>query len=67
MTDITIVLNEGRKREVKELVKAVGCGVIQLERIAFGNMTTAGMNQGEVRPLTLQEIERLYKLTGLKK
>ena len=67
VTDITIVLNEGRKREVKELVKAVGCGVIQLERIAFGNMTTAGMNQGEVRPLTLQEIERLYKLTGLKK
>ncbi|HNZ54533.1 MAG TPA: pseudouridine synthase [bacterium] len=67
VTDITIVLNEGRKREIKELVRAVGCRVIQLERVAFANITCNEMNKGEIRPLTDTEISSLYKLTGLKK
>lgn len=65
VTDITVVLNEGRKREVKELLKAVDCHVIQLERVAFGNMTCNGMEKGDIRPLTKQEIESLFKLTGM--
>jgi 23S rRNA pseudouridine2605 synthase len=67
VTDITMVLNEGRKREVKELVKAVGCRVIQLERVAFANITCNKMKKGDIRPLTDNEIESLHKLTGLKK
>jgi len=65
VTDITIVLNEGRKREIKELVRAVECRVIQLERVAFANITCKGMKKGEIRPLTDTEISSLYKLTGL--
>ncbi|HSW60731.1 MAG TPA: pseudouridine synthase, partial [bacterium] len=67
VTDIMMVLGEGRKREVKELVKAVGCRVIQLERVSFANITCNGMEKGEIRPLTDTEISSLYKLTGLKK
>lgn len=67
VTDIMMVLNEGRKREVKELVKAVECRVIQLERVSFANITCSGMEKGEIRPLTDTEISSLYKLTGLKK
>lgn len=67
ITDIMMTLSEGRKREVKELVKAVGCRVFQLERISFANITCNGMEKGTVRPLTPEEIKNLYKMTGLEK
>jgi 23S rRNA pseudouridine2605 synthase len=65
VTDILIVLNEGRKREIKELIKAVGCRVVRLERIAFGNITCDGLAPGEIRPLTPDEIKYLKKITDL--
>lgn len=65
VTDILIVLNEGRKREIKELIKAAGCRVVRLERIAFGSITCAEMAPGDIRPLTEEEIKYLKKLTGL--
>lgn len=65
VTDALIVLNEGRKREIKELVKAVDCRVVRLERIAFGSITCDGLAPGDIRPLTQEEIKYLKKLTDL--
>ena len=62
---ITVSLHEGKKREVKELVKAVGCRVIELERFAFGSITCKGLEAGEIRRLTEEEVQYLYKLTKL--
>lgn len=64
VSDILIVLNEGRKREIKELIKAVGCRVVKLERTAFGTITCAGLAPGEIRPLTEEEIKYLKKITS---
>lgn len=63
--NVTVSLHEGKKREVKELVKAVGCRVLELERFAFGNITCRGLKVGEIRRLTEEEIRYLYKLTKL--
>jgi 23S rRNA pseudouridine2605 synthase len=63
--NVTVSLHEGKKREVKELVKAVGCRVIELERFAFGNITCRGLKTGEIRRLTDDEVQYLYKLTKL--
>jgi pseudouridine synthase len=63
--NVTVSLHEGKKREVKELVKAVGCRVIELERFAFGNITCRGLRTGEIRRLTDDEVQYLYKLTKL--
>lgn len=63
--NVTISLHEGKKREVKELVKAVGCRVIELERFAFGSITCKGLEVGKIRRLTEEEVQYLYKLTGL--
>ena len=65
VSDVTVSLHEGKKREVKELVKAVGCRVLELERFAFGNITCRGLKPGEIRRLTEEEVRYLYKLTGL--
>lgn len=63
--NVTVSLHEGKKREVKELVKAVGCRVIELERFAFGSITCRGLKLGEIRRLTDEEVQYLYKLTKL--
>lgn len=64
-SEITITLVEGRKREVKEMVRAVGCRVVSLTRISFANITCRGLETGEVRRLTDAEVAALYRLTGL--
>lgn len=63
--NVTVSLHEGKKREVKELVKAVGCRVLELERFAFGSITCRGLKVGEIRRLTDEEIQYLLKLTGI--
>ena len=65
--NVTVSLHEGKKREVKELIKAVGCRVLELERFAFGNITCRGLKPGEIRRLTDEEVQYLYKLTKLLK
>ena len=65
ISDVTVSLHEGKKREVKELFKALGCRVLELERFAFGNITCRGLKVGEIRRLTEEEIQYLYKLTGI--
>ena len=65
ISDVTVSLHEGKKREVKELFKALGCRVLELERFAFGNITCRGLKVGEIRRLTEEEIQYLFKLTGI--
>jgi len=67
ISEVTVSLHEGKKREVKELIKAVGCRVLELERFAFGNITCLGLKTGEIRRLTEEEVQYLYKLTKLLK
>lgn len=65
ISDVTVSLHEGKKREVKELFKALSCRVLELERFAFGNITCRGLKPGEIRRLTEEEVRYLFKLTKL--
>jgi pseudouridine synthase len=62
---IRLVMNEGRKREVKRLCEAVGHPVRTLERIEFAKITACGLKAGEWRHLSPEEIQGLRALTGL--
>ena len=62
MTRIRITLTEGRKREVKQLCKAVGYPVKYLRRIEFGGITARGLKLGKWRFLKSTEIEQLRAL-----
>lgn len=63
---VEMTLTEGRKREVKELVRAVGCRVRTLRRTAFAGILCGKMELGELRELSDFEVKALKKLTGLK-
>jgi 23S rRNA pseudouridine2605 synthase len=58
-TTLRVVLYEGRKRQVRRMMEAVGHRVVALHRSRFDGLTDAGLAPGQARPLSDGEIERL--------
>jgi 23S rRNA pseudouridine2605 synthase len=58
---LEIALREGRKRQVRRMVEAVGYRVIELERVAFGPLGLRGLEPGQSRRLKRAEVERLRR------
>lgn len=65
MTRVRITLTEGRKREVKQLCKAVGHEVSRLRRVEFAGITARNLKAGEWRYLQSREVDRLREQVGL--
>jgi 23S rRNA pseudouridine2605 synthase len=60
---VEIGLREGRKRQVRRMLEAVGHQVVSLQRVSFGALGLGRLEPGESRRLTRTEIERLRRLT----
>jgi 23S rRNA pseudouridine2605 synthase len=65
---VEIGIAEGRKRQVRRMLEAIGCRVTELERVAFGplRLDSAGpdgrrLRDGEARRLSAAEVELLRK------
>lgn len=58
-TTLTITISEGRKRQVREMMRRVGHPVIRLIRIREGALLLGDLPPGKWRPLTAEEIESL--------
>jgi 23S rRNA pseudouridine2605 synthase len=56
---VRIVMTEGRKREVRRVLAAVGLPVTRLVRLRIGPVALGGLAPGEVRPLDREEIQAL--------
>lgn len=56
---LRIVMREGRKREVRRLLDAVGHPVRRLVRERLGPVSLGALPEGEWRELTADEVERL--------
>lgn len=57
-----ITITEGRNRQIRKMIEAVGNNVDFLKRIKIGDFTLHGLNRGEVRKLTDYEINYLLNL-----
>lgn len=56
-----LTIHEGRKHQVKRMLKAVGCYVVYLKRVAIGTVTMEeSLKKGEYRKLTEEEVKTLY-------
>lgn len=55
-TVIELTITEGRNRQVRRMIEAVGSEVVELERIAIGPLTLGTLRRGEHRMLSADEV-----------
>lgn len=60
-----VVLREGRHRELRAALGAVGLAVNRVIRVRFGPIELGKLRRGASRPLNVEEIDGLYALGGL--
>lgn len=61
---LELVLGEGRNREVRRMLDAVGYPVIKLVRVAIGPLRDRSLRPGTWRQLTNSEVRALYLAAG---
>lgn len=61
-TELTIIIHEGRNRQVRRMFEAIGKNVVFLKRISVGDMNLGDLKKGEYRFLTKEEIGYLKQL-----
>ncbi|MCU0880457.1 MAG: pseudouridine synthase [Pirellulaceae bacterium] len=66
-TDLLMVLNEGRNRELRRVLAKVGHKVLRLKRIAVGSIKLGDLEPGAWRKLLPAEIETLLALAREKR
>lgn len=64
-TWLTIVLHEGKNRQVRRLAEHAGYRVMRLTRSRFAGLSAAGLEPGEWRHLTDGELGSLRQLTRI--
>jgi 23S rRNA pseudouridine2605 synthase len=64
-TALSVVMAEGRKREVRRMLAAVGFPVRRLVRVRVGPVQLGPLKPGKTRALTAEEVAGLYRATGL--
>jgi pseudouridine synthase len=64
-SQLRIELHEGRKREIRRMMEAVGHRVSRLRRTAFAGLSLKGTAPGEWRALTPREVSSLKRMVGL--
>jgi 23S rRNA pseudouridine2605 synthase len=62
---VRIVMTEGRKREVRRMLDAVGLPVRRLVRVRQGPIRLGRLKPGEVRELDAEETRSLYRHAGM--
>jgi 23S rRNA pseudouridine2605 synthase len=62
---LRLVLIEGRQREVRRMLAAVGCAVERLQRVRIGPLVLGDLETGRHRALRPKEIEALRGAVGL--
>ena len=60
-TLLELTITEGRNRQVRRMLEAVGSGVLELKRTALGPLTLDGVASGRWRELEPGEIEALRR------
>jgi 23S rRNA pseudouridine2605 synthase len=58
---VELTIHEGRKRQVRRMLEAVGHPVIALERVRFGPLWLGKLEEGQHRRLTAPEIDKLRR------
>ncbi|MDQ6758594.1 MAG: pseudouridine synthase, partial [Acidobacteriota bacterium] len=64
---IELQIDEGRNRQVRRMIEAIGSTVLELVRTAIGPITIGSLEPGAYRKLTPQEVQQLTGSSALEK
>ena len=69
ITTLKITISEGKKRQIRYMIKAIGSEVLELKRLQIGDLLLGKLPRGEWRFLKAKEVNSLltYNETRLKK
>jgi pseudouridine synthase len=59
---LVVTLREGKKREIRRMLAALGRTVLTLRRVRMGTVALGALKPGQSRELTAAEVESLYRL-----
>jgi 23S rRNA pseudouridine2605 synthase len=62
--EVEIAIREGRKRQVRRMLEAVGHRVVALERVEFGPLRLGGLERGASRLLSASDVAALREAAG---
>jgi 23S rRNA pseudouridine2605 synthase len=62
---LELVLHEGRNRQVRRMLEAVGHPALKLRRARYAGLGTGRLRPGDWRELTAREVAALRRLVGL--
>jgi 23S rRNA pseudouridine2605 synthase len=62
--EMSIVLIEGKNREIRRVFKDFGLRILSLKRIRIMDLSLGGLAEGNFRELTKQEVETLKEASG---
>ncbi len=61
-TKVHITITEGRNRQIRRMFEAIGRTVAFLKRVSIGSLKLSGLDRGETRKLTEEEVAYLQGL-----
>ncbi len=64
---IEITITEGRNRQVRRMIEAIGAKVLKLVRVRIGEISIGGLEVGKHRDLTSEEVDHLFGRTTSRK
>jgi 23S rRNA pseudouridine2605 synthase len=64
-TEVVMAIHEGRNRQVRRMLEAIGHSVLRLHRTRFDGLSDEGLGLGWARALTMEEVARLRFEAGL--
>ncbi len=60
-SELLMTIHEGKNRQVRRMLAAVGHDTLRLVRVSIGNLTLAGLKPGQWRFLSKEEVDDLMK------
>ena len=62
--ELGIELHEGRNRQIRRMLEALGHEINSLDRISYAGLTARGLRRGQWRELSRKEIKSLFRKVG---
>ncbi|WP_128894475.1 pseudouridine synthase [Longirhabdus pacifica] len=61
---ISIIIHEGRNRQVRKMLEHIRADVLKLRRVNYGPLSLQGLSRGKYRHLSEQEVKSMKKLAS---